>query len=115
MCRWTLGPIEHRCRVTVLVKPLTRKFFLGPDSGIATSYFFFSHVQVNVNVHVEICRIARRPMCAYMSVYPAAVKAAEELHARSKGYLTSVTPADPWPILGESYSCLSPCWESRSS
>ena len=51
MCRWTLGTIERRCGVTVLVKPLpespfgpgfrgggfsqavTRKFFLGPDSG----------------------------------------------------------------------------------
>ena len=51
MCRWTLGTIERRCGVTVLVKPLpespfrpgfrgrgfseavTRKFFLGPESG----------------------------------------------------------------------------------
>ena len=31
--RWKLGPIERRCRVTVLVKPLTQEFFLGPDSG----------------------------------------------------------------------------------
>jgi len=28
-----LGTIEPGCGVTVLVKPLTRKFFLGPDSG----------------------------------------------------------------------------------
>jgi hypothetical protein len=26
MCRWPLGTIERRCGVTVLVKPLTRKF-----------------------------------------------------------------------------------------
>jgi hypothetical protein len=26
MCRWTLGTIERRCGVTVLVKPLTPKF-----------------------------------------------------------------------------------------
>jgi hypothetical protein len=44
MCRWTLGPIElsyeRRCRVTVLVKPLARKFFLGPDSGNSNILFF---------------------------------------------------------------------------
>ena len=33
MCRWTLGTIERRCGVTVLLKPLTLKFFLGPDCG----------------------------------------------------------------------------------
>jgi hypothetical protein len=49
MCRWTLGTIERRCGVTVLVKlvpespfwaripgfgeAVTRKSFLGPDSG----------------------------------------------------------------------------------
>ena len=38
MCRWTLGPIERR--VTVLVKPLTRKFFLDPDSGYSNILLF---------------------------------------------------------------------------
>jgi hypothetical protein len=32
MCRWTLGTIERRCGVTVLVKPLPESPFLGPDS-----------------------------------------------------------------------------------
>jgi hypothetical protein len=33
MYRWMLGTIERRCGVTVLVRPFTRKFFLGSDSG----------------------------------------------------------------------------------
>ena len=54
--RWTIGTNERRYGVTILI----------PE--IATSFFFFSHVQINVTL--KICRIARRPMC---------VKAAEEL------------------------------------
>jgi hypothetical protein len=32
MCRWTLGTIERRCGVTVLVKAVTRKSLLDPNS-----------------------------------------------------------------------------------
>ena len=35
MRRWTLGTIERRCGVTVLVKPLPESPFLDPDSGVA--------------------------------------------------------------------------------
>ena len=62
MCRWTLGTIERRCGGTVLVKPLTRKCFLIPE--IATFFFF---TQCTNKRNVEICRIARLQMCAYMS------------------------------------------------
>ena len=70
--------------VAVFSEAVTRKFFLDPNSGVAVfseavtrkflfkvripeiaTFFFFSfHVQIIVRV--EICRIARRPMCAYM-------------------------------------------------
>ena len=62
---------------------VTRKFFLDPNSGVAvfseavTRKFLFKvripeiatfsfSLNVLINVRVEICRIARRPMCAYM-------------------------------------------------
>ena len=63
MCPWTLGTIERRCGVTVLVKPFPESPFWARIPEIATFFFSF-HVQINVRV--EICRIARRPMCAYM-------------------------------------------------
>ena len=70
-----------------LVKPLPECSFGVRIPEIAT--FSFS-LNVLINVRVEICRIARRPMCVYMSCNPTAVKAVEELHAHSKGYSTSV-------------------------
>ena len=68
MCRWMLGTIELRCGVTVLVKPLpespfrpgfrglgfseavTRKFFLGPDSGNSNILLFLLSCTNNLYV-----------------------------------------------------------------
>jgi hypothetical protein len=92
MCRWTLGPIERRRRVTVFNETVNRKVLFRPGFRKKHTFFSFSNVQINL----EICRIARRSMCAYtVSVLPGSYKAADVLHARSKGYLTSVAMMSP--------------------
>jgi hypothetical protein len=52
--------------VAVFSEAVTRKFFLGPDSGNSNILLLQLESHVQINVRVEICRIARRPMCAYM-------------------------------------------------
>ena len=61
-----LGTVERRRTVTVFVKPLLESPLLGRGPGNRYIPLFFSHVQINHTL--EICGIARRPMCAYMSV-----------------------------------------------
>jgi hypothetical protein len=47
-CAVVLGSIKRRCGVTVLVKLLTRKFFLGPDSGNSNMLLLLLNVKINV-------------------------------------------------------------------
>jgi hypothetical protein len=63
------GAVEHRCGVLldpnsgVVGRIRGREFHLSSDPPeIETSFSF----QCTINVRVEIYRIARRPMCAYM-------------------------------------------------
>jgi hypothetical protein len=96
MCRWTLGTVERRCGVLLdpnsgvvdQIPGSSRWFLFKPLPSEIATFFFFSNVSKHYFMRyagsIDV-RCVRTCVCN-----PAAVTAAEELHARSKGYSTSV-------------------------
>ena len=101
MCRWTLGTVERRCGVLldpnsgVVGRIRGREFHLSSDPPEIETFFFFSNVSKHYFMRYAgslDVRCVRTCVCN-----PAAVKVVEELHARSKGYLTSVVATERAP------------------
>jgi len=89
MCRWTLGTVEHRCGVLldpnsgVVGRIRGREFHLSSDPLEIETFFFFSNVSKHYFMRYAgslDVRCVRTCVCNQ-----AAVTAAEELHARTKG------------------------------
>ena len=91
MCRWTLGTVEHRCGVLldpnsgVVGRIRGREFHLSSDPPEIETFFFFSNVSKHYFMRYAgslDVRCVRTCVCN-----PAAVTAAEELHARKNAYM----------------------------